>query len=102
MLDVDRAELLDRMRHREHFMPPSLLDSQLATLEPLEPRRAGRGGGCVGRPVEETVAAALAADPVDSATDFGEGCARLQDIRDRRGEGKVPHAHLRKERPLHG
>ena len=28
-------ELLDsRMRHRRHFMPPSLLDSQLATLEP--------------------------------------------------------------------
>jgi gluconokinase len=33
-LDVDRAVLLDRMTDRTHFMPPSLLDSQLATLEP--------------------------------------------------------------------
>ncbi len=33
-LEVDRATLLDRMTHRTHFMPPSLLDSQLATLEP--------------------------------------------------------------------
>ncbi len=33
-LEVDRATLLDRMAHRTHFMPPSLLDSQLATLEP--------------------------------------------------------------------
>lgn len=33
-LAVDRATLLDRMTHRTHFMPPSLLDSQLATLEP--------------------------------------------------------------------
>jgi gluconokinase len=32
-LEVDRATLLDRMTHRTHFMPPSLLDSQLATLE---------------------------------------------------------------------
>ena len=33
-LEVDRATLLDRMTHRTHFMPPTLLDSQLATLEP--------------------------------------------------------------------
>jgi gluconokinase len=34
-LEVDRGELLARMTHRTgHFMPPSLLDSQLATLEP--------------------------------------------------------------------
>jgi len=33
-LEVDRATLLERMTHRTHFMPPSLLDSQLATLEP--------------------------------------------------------------------
>ena len=32
-LEVDRVTLLDRMTHRTHFMPPSLLDSQLATLE---------------------------------------------------------------------
>jgi gluconokinase len=33
-LDVDRATLLDRLaRRKDHFMPPSLLDSQLADLE---------------------------------------------------------------------
>jgi gluconokinase len=26
--------ILERMRKRRHFMPPALLDSQLATLEP--------------------------------------------------------------------
>ena len=36
LLDVSRGELERRMRERKgHFMPPSLLDSQLATLEPL-------------------------------------------------------------------
>ena len=35
-------DVLDqRMRTREHFMPPSLLQSQLDTLEPLEPDEAG-------------------------------------------------------------
>jgi gluconokinase len=31
----DKGLLLERMGHREHFMPPSLLESQLDTLEPL-------------------------------------------------------------------
>jgi gluconokinase len=32
----------DRMEHRaDHYMPPSLLPSQLATLEPLEPDEPG-------------------------------------------------------------
>lgn len=35
-LRVPHDELARRMQSREHFMPPSLLDSQLATLE--EPR----------------------------------------------------------------
>lgn len=35
-LDVDRDMTLERMTNRKgHFMPPSLLDSQLETLEPL-------------------------------------------------------------------
>ena len=34
-LDPPRSVLADRMAHRpQHFMPPALLDSQLATLEP--------------------------------------------------------------------
>lgn len=32
-LDVAHDELAQRLRAREHFMPPALLDSQLATLE---------------------------------------------------------------------
>ena len=35
LLDVDVATLRERLAHRHgHFMPASLLDSQLATLEP--------------------------------------------------------------------
>jgi gluconokinase len=40
-LDVPRAELERRVAHRAgHFMPPSLLDSQLAALEPPGPGEA--------------------------------------------------------------
>lgn len=39
-LRVPRDELARRMRERQHFMPPVLLDSQLATLE--EPAAAER------------------------------------------------------------
>jgi gluconokinase len=36
LLDVSRPELERRVHERKgHYMPPSLLDSQLATLEPL-------------------------------------------------------------------
>jgi len=34
-LTGDKGLLLERMSAREHFMPPSLLESQLDTLEPL-------------------------------------------------------------------
>ncbi|SBS70096.1 gluconokinase [uncultured Microbacterium sp.] len=34
-LVVPVAELAQRMSRRDHFMPPALLDSQLAVLEPL-------------------------------------------------------------------
>lgn len=41
-LDGDRALLAARMAARPgHFMPVSLLDSQLATLEPLQPEERG-------------------------------------------------------------
>ncbi|UYM04395.1 gluconokinase [Solicola gregarius] len=36
--DVIRARIA---RRKHHFMPPSLIDSQLATLEPLEPDEPG-------------------------------------------------------------
>lgn len=42
LLTADRDELLKRTAQRgEHFMPASLLDSQLAVLEPLEPDESG-------------------------------------------------------------
>jgi carbohydrate kinase (thermoresistant glucokinase family) len=37
----DKGLLLERMSSREHFMPPTLLESQLDTLQPLEPDEAG-------------------------------------------------------------
>ncbi|QAY59740.1 gluconokinase [Microbacterium protaetiae] len=41
-LDGEREVLARRTQKRSgHFMPPSLLDSQLATLEPLQPDEAG-------------------------------------------------------------
>lgn len=40
-LRVPRSELARRMSGREHFMPPSLLRSQLETLEHLEPDEPG-------------------------------------------------------------
>lgn len=41
-LTADRVVLASRAAARDdHFMPPALLDSQLATLEPLEPDERG-------------------------------------------------------------
>lgn len=64
LLDVDRPELERRMRSRRgHFMPASLLDSQLATLEPLGPDEPGVTIPIVGpaTDVVERVLAQLAA-----------------------------------------
>jgi len=40
-LIVPSTQLRERMSTRDHFMPPALLDSQLATLEPLATDEAG-------------------------------------------------------------
>ncbi|WP_426241291.1 gluconokinase [Nocardioides sp. LHG3406-4] len=40
-LHGDKGLMLQRMGSREHFMPPSLLESQLDTLEPLQPDESG-------------------------------------------------------------
>lgn len=41
-LTGDREVIEERMKRREnHFMPPALLDSQFATLEPLQPDEDG-------------------------------------------------------------
>jgi len=50
---ADPALIEDRMQHREgHFMPASLLPSQLATLEDLEPDEPGRAVSAAGTPDE--------------------------------------------------
>lgn len=35
-LDLDKDDIAERMEQREHFMPVTLLQSQLDTLEPLQ------------------------------------------------------------------
>ena len=40
-LHGDKGLMLERMGGRDHFMPPSLLESQLDTLEPLEDDEPG-------------------------------------------------------------
>jgi gluconokinase len=60
-LDADGATLRARIeRRRGHYMPPSLLESQLATLEPLEPDESGVILDAT-QPEPEVVARALAA-----------------------------------------
>ncbi len=65
-LTGDRALIEDRMSHRQgHFMPTALLDSQFATLQPLEPDEAGVAVDVAGSPEEITdrAVAALEALP---------------------------------------
>ncbi len=52
--------LKERMESREHFMPASLLQSQLDTLEPLEDDEEGTALD-VAAPLDEVVDAAVAA-----------------------------------------
>lgn len=60
-LDGDAAVLRERIVARVgHFMPPELLDSQLALLEPLQPDEAGVRIDVHGAPLE-VQAAAIAA-----------------------------------------
>jgi gluconokinase len=60
-LDGDPVLLADRIGHREgHFMPAALLDSQLATLEPLAGDEAGLRVSIAGTP-EQIVDAATRA-----------------------------------------
>jgi len=57
-LDGDREILTERMKTRSgHFMPVSLLDSQLADLEPLQPDEHGEVFDIRRRPEDVTQAA---------------------------------------------
>jgi gluconokinase len=60
LLDVDRPELERRLHARKgHYMPASLLESQLATLEPLGADEPGVTVPVTG-PAEDVVTAVLA------------------------------------------
>jgi gluconokinase len=59
-LHADFDVLAERMRQRAHFMPVSLLESQVETLEPIGDDELGVRID-VARPVDEVVAAAEAA-----------------------------------------
>jgi gluconokinase len=55
-LTIDHETLAQRLADRTgHFMPPSLLDSQLAELEPLQSDE--HGASLDGRPAQDVVAA---------------------------------------------
>ncbi|MBT2501338.1 gluconokinase [Curtobacterium sp. ISL-83] len=65
-LDGSHALIAERQAHRHHeFMPPSLLDSQFATLERPQPDEAAVAVSIAG-PVDDTVTAILAALEVTS------------------------------------
>jgi gluconokinase len=68
-LTGDRALIENRMAHRQgHFMPTALLDSQFATLQPLQADEPGVAVDVSGTP-EEIAARALAAlDDLGSST----------------------------------
>jgi gluconokinase len=51
-LDVPRGELERRMTHREHFMPATLLGSQLSAWEPLEADESGVAVVNTGEPAD--------------------------------------------------
>lgn len=71
MLTVPVEELRRRVADRPgHFMPASLLDSQLATLEPLGPDEAGSTVDASGRP-DAVLAAALCALGLTGAAQAG-------------------------------
>lgn len=60
-LSGDRALIEDRMAHRQgHFMPTALLDSQFATLQPLQADEAGVAVDVTGSPEEITARAVQA------------------------------------------
>ena len=65
----DRAVIEDRMSHRQgHFMPTALLDSQFATLQPLQEDEAGVAVDVAGTPEEITERAARALSALPEST----------------------------------
>ncbi|MET8245311.1 gluconokinase [Streptomyces sp. NPDC005202] len=72
-LTGDRQLIQDRMAHRQgHFMPTALLDSQFATLQPLEADERGVAVDVSGSPEDITARAMAALDDLDSSTQSPE------------------------------
>ncbi|MGW3286202.1 gluconokinase [Streptomyces sp. NPDC001002] len=68
-LTGDRALIEDRMSHRQgHFMPTALLDSQFATLQPLQAGEAGVAVDVTGSPEEITERAVRALSALPEPT----------------------------------
>ncbi|MBJ6638031.1 gluconokinase [Streptomyces sp. DHE7-1] len=68
-LTGDRELIEDRMSHRQgHFMPTALLDSQFATLQPLETDEAGVAVDVAGSPEEITARAVRALDALPATS----------------------------------
>jgi gluconokinase len=68
-LTGDRKLIEDRMTHRRgHFMPTALLDSQFATLQPLQPDERGVAVDVSGSPEEITARAVAALDGLDNSS----------------------------------
>ncbi|MEU4928913.1 gluconokinase [Streptomyces yokosukanensis] len=68
-LTGDRKLIEDRMTQRRgHFMPTALLDSQFATLQPLEPDEAGVAVDVRGGPEEIAERAVRALDALPAAS----------------------------------
>ncbi|GHE01953.1 gluconokinase [Streptomyces alanosinicus] len=69
-LTGDRKLIEDRMTQRRgHFMPTALLDSQLATLQPLEPDEAGVAVDISGGPEEIAERAVKALEALPDTTE---------------------------------
>ncbi|GEC04410.1 gluconokinase [Streptomyces spinoverrucosus] len=65
-LTGDRELIEDRMAHRQgHFMPTALLDSQFATLQPLQADETGVAVDVAGTPEEITARAVAALDALE-------------------------------------
>ncbi|MET7483612.1 gluconokinase [Streptomyces sp. NPDC005538] len=68
-LTGDRSLIEDRMAHRHgHFMPTALLDSQFATLQPLEADEAGVAVDITGSPEQIAERATAALEQVPEPT----------------------------------
>ena len=98
-VDVPEQVLIERVTARTgHYMPPSLLTSQLATLEPLAGRRAGHHRAGTGR---ARAAWSTRSSPPCRPRDHGAWCTRHGRTR-RPGPSGPAHDRGRTGQPMCG